>query len=527
MTASERKRGRRGEEAPAPSISHSWAQPGASASKVTLEPGQVVYFEGRAELQCKGGAVWIQGTYVEDGASSVCLSAAAEAGGLLPIQALPSNTQVPRAPSRCTVIFGPPKDSEAERPLASGWSVHGEDRTQAALHIMPEWAEAASGISAAMQEACAGGGAAAVTAVCGSKGTGKSTFGRLLLNSLLNACNQVAWLETDCGQPEFTVPGLVSLTYIKQPVFGLPHMHPGLPARSHYIGHLSPEWDPQRYVASVTDLARWHAVHHGSVPLIVNTCGWIKGLGEDVLADVLRCSRPSHVVTLRTPNVRRNLPGGQFWLAQGGDIGPLAVPAAAAQAAVIQLPAVTSDGPIGSIKAGPKKLTANQARSLSWLNFARGCCGLPVHRFSWATEVAAETAEALTRARPYTVGFDSVRLQCLHTSVPEHLMGAVLNGALVGLCKEADDIAECLGVALVRAVDAEAGLLYVLSPLPLSSLQHVNLVQVGRLDLPPELLQSGEIVCPYLSSWSLSTVGTGAGAIKSRNNLQRAAQLAA
>ena len=52
-------------------------------------------------------------------------------------------------------------------------------------------------------------------------------------------------------------------------------------------------------------------------------------------------------------------------------------------------------------------------------------------------------------------------------------------------------------------------------------------MQVGRLDLPPELLQSGEIVCPYLSSWSLSTVGTGAGAIKSRNNLQRAAQLAA
>lgn len=49
--------------------------------------------------------------------------------------------QVPRAPSRCTVIFGPPKDSEAERPLASGWSVHGEDRSQAALHIMPEWAE--------------------------------------------------------------------------------------------------------------------------------------------------------------------------------------------------------------------------------------------------------------------------------------------------------------------------------------------------------------------------------------------------
>ena len=88
------------------------------------------------------------------------------------------------------------------------------------------------------------------------------------------------------------------------------------------------------------------------------TC--MQGLGEDVLADVLRCSRPSHVVTLQTPNARRNLLGGQFWLAQGADSGPLAVPAAAAQAAVVQLPAVTSEGPIGSIKAGEGSLTSTQ-----------------------------------------------------------------------------------------------------------------------------------------------------------------------
>lgn len=51
--------------------------------------------------------------------------------------------------------------------------------------------------------------------------------------------------------------------------------------------------------------------------------------------------------------------------------------------------------------------------------------------------------------------------------------------------------------------------------------------QVGRLELPPELLQSGPVVSPYLSTWSIGTAGTGAGAIKSRNNLARAAQLIA
>ena len=61
-----------------------------------------------------------------------------------------------------------------------------------------------------MQEASAGFRGHAIAAVCGSKGTGKSTFGRLLLNSLLSVCSEVAWLDTDCGQPEFTVPGLSS-----------------------------------------------------------------------------------------------------------------------------------------------------------------------------------------------------------------------------------------------------------------------------------------------------------------------------
>ena len=50
-------------------------------------------------------------------------------------------SQVPRAPSSCTVVFGPAKDGEADSPLVSEWSVHGEDRSQSALHIMPEWVE--------------------------------------------------------------------------------------------------------------------------------------------------------------------------------------------------------------------------------------------------------------------------------------------------------------------------------------------------------------------------------------------------
>ena len=79
----------------------------------------------------------------------------------------------------------------------------------------------------------------------------------------------------------------------------------------------------------------------------------MQGLGEDVLGDVLRCSRPGHVIMLQTPNARRNVPPGRFWLAGDGDVGgALALPAGAQLASIVQLPAVESQAPLGSATAG-------------------------------------------------------------------------------------------------------------------------------------------------------------------------------
>ncbi len=66
--------------------------------------------------------------------------------------------------------------------------------------------QAAAGlINAAMEASTSGRGT--VFAACGSKNTGKSSFARLLANCCLNWAGQVAWLDADPGQPEFTVPG--------------------------------------------------------------------------------------------------------------------------------------------------------------------------------------------------------------------------------------------------------------------------------------------------------------------------------
>lgn len=70
--------------------------------------------------------------------------------------------------------------------------------------------------------------------------------------------------------------GLVSLTYLDRPVYGLPHMHQRAPAQARFVGHLSPERDPVAYREAVQELLTWHAARHASIPLVINTCGWIK-----------------------------------------------------------------------------------------------------------------------------------------------------------------------------------------------------------------------------------------------------------
>lgn len=63
--------------------------------------------------------------------------------------------------------------------------------------------QAAEGLAQTVKQ----GGSQSI-AIAGSKGVGKSTLARLLVNTLLNISPTVAFLDTDCGQPELTVPGL-------------------------------------------------------------------------------------------------------------------------------------------------------------------------------------------------------------------------------------------------------------------------------------------------------------------------------
>ena len=152
------------------------------------------------------------------------------------LEAVPSAAAVPYKPAVQTVfslsdsrvrerdsLVGDPDLSQQDRPqpvtLSPGLRLDTE-RTfstfQTADVSAPAWLDAPPAWRqvAAELAACASHGEPQrppSVLVCGPKQAGKSTLGKLLVNSLLNAHPVVAFLDTDCGQPEFTPPGACQL----------------------------------------------------------------------------------------------------------------------------------------------------------------------------------------------------------------------------------------------------------------------------------------------------------------------------
>ena len=123
-------------------------------------------------------------------------------------------------------------------------------------------------------------GAELVVAVCGAKGLGKSTFLRSVGQAVAGLCAEVWYLDTDLGQPERGVPGLVSLRR-----WGAEE-----PEHALFVGDNTPAAHPVSYLDACRELVRRHRCGAGAPDragvLLVNTHGWNIGLGAELVAAV-------------------------------------------------------------------------------------------------------------------------------------------------------------------------------------------------------------------------------------------------
>ncbi|XP_023953532.2 polynucleotide 5'-hydroxyl-kinase NOL9 [Bicyclus anynana] len=321
--------------------------------------------------------------------------------------------------------------------------------------------------------------------VCGSKRTGKSTYVRYQVNKLL-AHGPVLVVDLDPGQSLFTVAGSVSATVVTAPLFGPSFTHLKKPELMLNIGMINTLDNTKLYASAVQSLITFCHNNRAfkQMPWIVNTMGMTNSVGLKFITLIITLLQPTYILqyesmeenlnfeTLLTPtNVKelyeeyrnqklfRNVTYPEdldyfFVIAAGTDSPHM-----------------------------KKKTFSLSPKDERYLNFLAYFSQLVVR------------GESLLRITPYVV---SLRDLCIATNVVvrrEHVM-QVLNGKLVALCQQSPDKValfkltdkplRCVGHGLIRGIDWDKGLLYVITPVQSAELGGVDTVLYA--DWAPELV---------------------------------------
>lgn len=327
-----------------------------------------------------------------------------------------------------------------------------------------------------------------------------------MVNYLLNSVPTVGVLDLDVGQPEFEIPGVMSMGVVKSPLLGASGAHKVEINCRTFFGSTSPAPDPEKYLMAVQKMSeqwcdpRSQYEDHHRPPLIINTCGWITGLGDLLQKRTIEILKPSHIFALCESEQKR---GEINQLLQGvGDLNN----GVRASPQITLLPSM-KEGKLqyfsSSIDSSqwteqydvPDKHPAEQ-RSLMCLRWAARCLDgdskavMPskignVHRI----------ASRLAGLHPWKVSLASIHVQFLFGKVDSTQIVSCINGAMVGLCKVDEILGSedqevcvvCFGVGLIRAIDPEANQIFVLTDIGSEIICLVNTIQVGKLRAPAVL----------------------------------------
>ncbi|KAI8611895.1 Pre-mRNA cleavage complex II protein Clp1-domain-containing protein [Chytriomyces sp. MP71] len=388
-----------------------------------------------------------------------------------------------------------------------------------------------------------------VVCVVGSKGLGKSTMSKYLVNQLLSKHEKVAFLDCDLGQPEFTVSGQVSLHVVSDPLLSPAFAHIRQPLHSCYVGATSPKNDPDYYISCVIELWRVYVSQIPEVPLVINTDGWVKGMGFDLLMHSLKQIRPTHVVQLgidpssssaAAKNIRDDL---NSILNESVELHPVGI--------------CQADGFDDSLARAAPKYSAADMRSLATISYFAQLTGNPaapylVHKGNYSPPLTWNFGETLASRVPYSVEWKYVKLRFLNVEVPFSQSLIALNGSLVGLIEDTvayistkeDDLEidckdlriipsdlqippqhqHCVGLGIVRGIDPVSRIFYVVTPVPADQLERVNLIVRGfGMEYPASMLTDGFENVRTTVPYATYTAAEGIGAIakKPRSNLLR------
>lgn len=446
--------------------------------------------------------------------------------------------------------------------------------------------------------------------ICGAKGCGKSTMLRYATNRMISeqmkkdlGSADVAVLDLDCGQPELSVPGLITLSLVSKPLLSDPPMHmvsgggmdgddiknggdevngkvyPLQHEAAYFFGDITSKADPDKYIEMATlllqrynDLKRKRIeTGKGDLPLLINTDGWVKGFGYEILCAIIEAANPGNIIqmlgTTRTksfdlPSQNTDVGASQqryVHAVQSFDENMIAIPTDDKRS-YRSMDSSYSTGPLQATASDHRKhrfcayfMGGYNAMTKKRIHLGNQSETITFHREKGIVDPNNTLGLTMVSMPPYAVPFQSVSLY----SSPGFLDGITevepacgtrgdfanedildaLNGSIVGLCCRGDGIGStqaqsysgvpnllhCVGLGIIRSIDRDRKLFFVLTPVHPAILSSVSVFMGGSIGLPLELVFRGTNAdsFPFLCEHSLATPSLGGDVMKSKNHSGR------
>ncbi|XP_070501089.1 polynucleotide 5'-hydroxyl-kinase NOL9 [Chironomus tepperi] len=331
--------------------------------------------------------------------------------------------------------------------------------------------------------------------IIGGKNVGKSAMCQYLINRNISKYPKILLIDLDIGQPIHAPSQTLSATLITEPLIGAGYLNNATIVKCFLFGDKSMMISPFKYIERVMKLMEFCNANeeYKNIPWIINTMGYQKGFGMQLMVLLLRIIQPSEIVQIQHSNMKFNFKSimkesfvNDFTFTFFDESYLQKFPREVKYTTHVLDSIVNNNAQQGN---DGREWTSNatEKRKISMI--------------AQLSKLMKGGQTYLNDVVPFGTSLDNIRLIVMEEEYEQHdneVNLDLFNGNLVYLCHcennetlGINSILECYGIGIVRAIDKVHNYVYILLPQQDNSekLQAmINVLAVGNIPLPPEIL---------------------------------------
>ncbi|XP_016985351.1 polynucleotide 5'-hydroxyl-kinase NOL9 [Drosophila rhopaloa] len=304
--------------------------------------------------------------------------------------------------------------------------------------------------------------------IAGGKGVGKSSLLRYLINRNLGQFPSLLLIDLDIGQPEIFVPQTVSCTLIDEPLLGPGFLFNKQPDHAYVVGHTHIVMCAEQYARAFIELIQivQKDAKYANIPWLINTMGYNKGFGTELMALLVDRIRPTDLVQIASPIPINNFDSPLEWSSLS-QLKPIIF--TADEFRVKNLPKYTLHKLLSAVPPKERGTWSLSAKDMRYSNI-----------LARLSSCFAGNGKSLTDCSPLKVPLESLKI--IHVTSKDYSREELIYGMdanVIYLCHQGAGLPRCLGIGVVRAIDYKRKEMFLIPAMPLQRMSLVNCVVLG------------------------------------------------